>query len=317
MKSIMTKKISIILILFIISNCSAQDTNIVKYLPLQIGNLWVYSYVGIGGNGNGKIKITITGTQVANGHVYYIFNQTGNTCTCASYTYSPFLDSLKPLRIDSVSGNVMFYGNSCQWHINETLLDSLKTRVGDNYLNSCNQTLCADTNQQNVFGILRKTKYVGLPINNYSKLRRYAKDIGLIASYQGCYFSSSCNYTLTGCIINGVLYGDTSLPLGINQISTEIPKSFALFQNYPNPFNPGTKIKFAIPTPLNPPEGGTLVRIVIYDALGREITTLVDEQLNPGTYEVEWDAGNFPSGVYFYKLETGEFSETKKLILLK
>lgn len=113
---------------------------------------------------------------------------------------------------------------------------------------------------------------------------------------------------------------------------SEIPQYFSLSQNYPNPFNPVTKIKFDIPTPLNPPfaKGGTakpggFVRLTIYDALGREISALVDEQLNPGSYEVEWDASNFPGGVYFYRLTAGDpstgsglsYSETKKMILIK
>jgi hypothetical protein len=106
--------------------------------------------------------------------------------------------------------------------------------------------------------------------------------------------------------------------MGIQPISNEIPIVFELYQNYPNPFNPATKIKFQIP--LNKGGGfsrGVLTRLTIYDLLGREVTTLVNEQLKPGSYEVEWDASNYPSGVYFYKLSSGNYSETKKLILLK
>jgi hypothetical protein len=106
--------------------------------------------------------------------------------------------------------------------------------------------------------------------------------------------------------------------VGIKPISTIVPISFDLSQNYPNPFNPTTKIKFDVGPPLNPllrKEGTVVLRI--YDVLGKEVVTLVNEQLNPGTYEVEWDASNYPSGVYFFKLITGNYSETKKLILLK
>jgi hypothetical protein len=89
-----------------------------------------------------------------------------------------------------------------------------------------------------------------------------------------------------------------------------------MFQNYPNPFNPSTKIKFQIP--LNKGgERGLSVRLIVYDILGREAATLVNEQLTPGTYEVEWGGGNYPSGIYFYKLLTESVSETKKMILLK
>jgi hypothetical protein len=100
--------------------------------------------------------------------------------------------------------------------------------------------------------------------------------------------------------------------VGIQQISTEIPKTFSLSQNYPNPFNPATKITFSI--------SGTSVAqtfLSVYDALGREVTNLVNQQLHPGIYEVSWDASAYPSGVYYYRLEAGSFSETKKMILLK
>jgi photosystem II stability/assembly factor-like uncharacterized protein len=111
----------------------------------------------------------------------------------------------------------------------------------------------------------------------------------------------------------------------VQNTSTEIPDKFSLSQNYPNPFNPVTKITFQIPLSRgvsarlrNGQEGrGVLVRLSIYDALGREVTTLVNEGLSPGTYEVEWDASNYPSGVYFYKLFTGDYMETRKMVLIK
>jgi hypothetical protein len=104
-------------------------------------------------------------------------------------------------------------------------------------------------------------------------------------------------------------------PIGIKPISTVIPSGFSLHQNYPNPFNPVTKIKFDIPPSKG--AGGMTVRLIVYDILGREIATLVNEQLTPGTYEVEWDGSNCPSGVYFYKLITDGFVDVKKMILIK
>ena len=101
---------------------------------------------------------------------------------------------------------------------------------------------------------------------------------------------------------------------GIQKIGTEA-SSFHLSQNYPNPFNPSTKIKFSLPNPSK--EGAMEVSLKIYDVLGRQVTTLVNEKLRSGTYEIEWNAGSFPSGVYFYKLEAGGFYQTKKLVLIK
>jgi hypothetical protein len=104
-------------------------------------------------------------------------------------------------------------------------------------------------------------------------------------------------------------------PIGIQTISTEIPDKYNLFQNYPNPFNPVTKIKYDIPNVGNGRDRSG--KLIIYDLLGREVTTIINEQLKPGSYETEWDGTNFASGIYFYSITVGEFSETKKMVLIK
>jgi hypothetical protein len=107
--------------------------------------------------------------------------------------------------------------------------------------------------------------------------------------------------------------------IGITPISSSVPRAFKLYQNYPNPFNPSTKIKFEIaPLLRGVPEGrGVSVVLTIYDILGREVETLVNEQLKPGTYKVEFDGSNFSSGIYFYKLIIDEFFRTNKMVILK
>jgi photosystem II stability/assembly factor-like uncharacterized protein len=109
-----------------------------------------------------------------------------------------------------------------------------------------------------------------------------------------------------GVIIKTTNGGITS----IEPVSGEVPKEYSLLQNYPNPFNPVTKIKFSIPGP-------GLALLKIYDVLGKEISTLVNEELKPGTYEAGWNASNNPSGIYFYKLTSGDFTQTRKMILIK
>ncbi|MBK9334306.1 MAG: T9SS type A sorting domain-containing protein [Ignavibacteria bacterium] len=99
-------------------------------------------------------------------------------------------------------------------------------------------------------------------------------------------------------------------PVGIQPYSTEVPDRFSLSQNYPNPFNPVTTIKFEIRTSSN-------VKFTIFDALGRQLESLVNERLTTGTHSLTFDGSSFSSGVYFYKLDAGEFSETKRMILLK
>jgi hypothetical protein len=90
----------------------------------------------------------------------------------------------------------------------------------------------------------------------------------------------------------------------------KLPVEYQLKQNYPNPFNPTTTIEFEIPERVN-------VKLIVYDILAREISTLVDKELEPGKYKVNFDAKNLPSGVYFYRLEAGKFASVKKMVLVR
>ena len=103
--------------------------------------------------------------------------------------------------------------------------------------------------------------------------------------------------------------------IGVKQINNSIPKTYALYQNYPNPFNPSTKIKFDITADGKWQKADANIKV--YDILGKKIAVIVNKQLDPGTYEVEFNASGLTSGVYFYRFTAGNFSETKKLILLK
>jgi hypothetical protein len=119
-------------------------------------------------------------------------------------------------------------------------------------------------------------------------------------SLTGLAYSSQWTKNDTGCI-----------PIGINvQLTTEVPKNYMLYQNYPNPFNPSTRIKYDVPKTSN-------VKIIVYDALGKEVETLVDMELQAGTYEVTWQAGNYSSGVYFYRIITDKYVSTNKMVLMK
>ncbi|MGD8781356.1 MAG: cyclophilin-like fold protein [Ignavibacteria bacterium] len=95
----------------------------------------------------------------------------------------------------------------------------------------------------------------------------------------------------------------------------EIPNKFSLGQNYPNPFNPATAIQYTIPNAGQ--NGSQLVKLKVYNLLGKEVATIVNEAQTAGSYQVEFDGSQLSSGVYFYQLETGNFTDIKKLILLK
>ena len=89
-----------------------------------------------------------------------------------------------------------------------------------------------------------------------------------------------------------------------------LPKTFALSQNYPNPFNPSTTINYALPK-------ASHVTITIYNSLGQKVTELVNTEMNAGRYQMNFDAANFASGLYFYSIQAGDFRSTKKMMLLK
>ncbi|MBM4157428.1 MAG: T9SS type A sorting domain-containing protein [Ignavibacteria bacterium] len=121
-------------------------------------------------------------------------------------------------------------------------------------------------------------------------------------------------------IVNNFIYAGTSTQsiwrrslsdiIGIQKISENVPEFYSLGQNYPNPFNSMTNVKFQM---LN----GGMAKITVYDVLGKEVITLVNEKLAPGTYEIRFDGGNLSSGIYFYRMTTGNFVQTKKMLMIK
>jgi photosystem II stability/assembly factor-like uncharacterized protein len=116
----------------------------------------------------------------------------------------------------------------------------------------------------------------------------------------------------TGWIVgaNGTILKTTNGGVFIYNISNEIPGKYVLHQNYPNPFNPSTTIIFDLP------ESG-FVSLIIYDVLGREVVTLLNKELKAGSYTGVWNAGDYNSGVYFYRLRAGDYVETRKCLLIK
>jgi len=108
-----------------------------------------------------------------------------------------------------------------------------------------------------------------------------------------------------------IVYGTNGIALSVQAQPQVQPNTFRVNQNYPNPFNPSTNISFSIPQQ-------SVVRLTVTDVLGREVATLINnEERNAGNYNVKWNASSFASGVYFYRLQAGNFVQTKKLVLLK
>ncbi len=124
------------------------------------------------------------------------------------------------------------------------------------------------------------------------------------------YFWRVCSVGQSGTGPWSVVWRFTVLITGVNKISVDVPKEFRLYQNYPNPFNPSTKIRFDLPK-------GTNLKIYIYDISGRELDVLANGFVSAGKFEVSWQAQKYSSGIYFLKLISSDFQDTKRMVLIK
>ncbi len=305
----MRKTIFLLLALFAVSHFItpqtgfAWDSTAAKYYPLKIGNSYVYEkyhyMVKCYQQYAGKMKIKIIrDTVLSNGKRYYEF-QGG---------LSPYW---KYQRIDSSSMNLYGYD---QGEDKEYLFDSLAANVGNHFQSYRFQSYLSNnvyngTLTMNVLGSNRSVKGYANGSNGSATafLYYFAEGIGPLG-YSYCLDWGEGVY-LNGCVINGVVYGDTIMT-AVTQISTEVPDNFLLKQNYPNPFNPTTKINYQL-------KNADFVTHKVFDVMGKEVSTLVKENQKAGSYEVTFDAAALPAGVYYYRLIVNGFSEVKKMSLVK
>jgi hypothetical protein len=276
------------------------------------------NYTCIGTDNNGGIYLTTNNGQnwtrtldintryyalVSTGSTFYAGTYDNGLYKSTNYGYNWTQTSLNTAQIGclAVSGSYIYAGKSGSgiYYSSDGGVNWLQTLSGINVrtLLANDSIVIAGTSMNGVLvstnhGQTWKNKNDNLPISN-------------IASLQ---FSNG--YVIAGTNGRSVWKRPLSEIIGIQNISTEIPSKYSQSQNYPNPFNPTTNIKFSI---VNSGE----VKLVVYDIQGREVQTLVNESLKPGTYEAAFDGSQFTSGVYFYKLITDGFTETKKMILIK
>ena len=170
-----------------------------------------------------------------------------------------------------------------------------------------------------------KVQYVSVESMLISRTTNYGN------SWNNHFIPDTNNLLFTNCIADqnnwfacggslendAILLKTTTGGVGIHPTSNEIPNKFSLHQNYPNPFNPSTKIRFDLHKTAH-------AKLIVFDILGGEVATLVDEELRAGSYEVDFNGSDYPSGVYFYRiaihsdrLETNNFIETKRMVLVK
>ncbi len=429
------KVLNFLLIYFILSffvckssntySATSADTNAVAYFPMQVGNVYAYSFFQFPGTPSyGKIKAYISNETIINNHKYY-------------YISGALWEGW--YRVDTLTGSFYKYdvASTCPFYFQETFLDSLAALPGNNIVpcgvpvDSQTYYKCIDISNGNIFSIptTKKVieKYSGIIHNISRSTKTYSKYFGLTnyeTSWQGVLTGGQTSYTLIGCLLNGIRYGDSTLTyaqinltypsewatistskydtsriaftwistqptnlkykwkikktsansylyfnsdssgnaknftirrstldsivsafgltgdsvqcawscssttgsdsvngevrvitikantVGISSTSSAIPNKYILYTNYPNPFNPITNITFDIPK-------SSFVLLKIYDVSGKELISLVNENLKAGSYNYQWDASNFTSGVYFYRIETNEFVQTKRMVLIK
>src|ERR1035437_2891550 len=276
------------------------DPEIFKFDPIDIGNKWIYktSQSAKGVLYKEVVKDTILANQKT---CRQIKQQLIDTLYgYVSYSYE---------RIDSVTGDVFGWGTDST----EYIIDNLNHNPGD--------TINASRFYRNAttfYDSLQIISLFNLPTETrvYSTFAPYggdhyylAKNFGISSLHQEFEAVVFTN-ELLGAVIKGKVYGDTSTVVGINDKYPPQPDKFVLSQNYPNPFNPITTINYSLPK-------AGIVKLTVYNAIGSKVATILNEYKQPGNYSVKFNASILASGIYLYRIESGNYIAAKKFILLK
>jgi hypothetical protein len=306
-----------LLFLIFLSSIFPQTFNPLSFFPYKLGDTWDYN------TDIGPQRQIIYKDSIDNKGLHHLFfSDNGYQNPSSTYT------------VDTANYIVYNVGSGSNWLYYKLNADSGRSWIVDTlYLQNGNNFKIAkvDTIQQvMLFGSLRhemKITYYNYQEDTVITQASVANHSETLVEGLGDYLEyypdgGGAVKALQDCIIDGdSLYPSKAASIDNNNGR---PASFKLYQNYPNPFNPTTRIKYTISTsPLSSSYKGEkmkqswFVSLKVYDILGREVSTLVNKEQVPGTYEVNFNAGNLPSGVYLYRLTYGSFTETKKMILQK
>lgn len=287
-----------------------------EFYPLQIGNKWIYErfdYSIDWNTGNTIIDTSYFQRRVLglenkpNGKKYYKIDD---------YDFYTKLKFENFERIDSSTGLVYRYDSTLDSTDFECIVDDLMAEKG-NQINSSRLY-----SYYNPIGMIFENEDYFNDWSSYRKRNGFSggsfgaeyysltQGFGLDSVFVSLIDAFDAHIDIKGCVIDGVVYGDTTLTDIDGCTEPLLPAHFVLDQNFPNPFNPTTKITWQSPVSAHQ-------TLKVYDMLGNEVATLVDEFRNAGIYEVDFDASKLSSGVYFYQLKAGDFLQTKKMILIK
>mgnify|MGYP000456255666 CR=1 FL=1 len=274
------------------------------WFPLAVGNIWAYDSYTIDGIhyefAGTKYMEVVNDTVIENKNYFVIENDLISAVVFPPKMY---------LRVDSATGLIYRYWEELN---EEYIFHNLNAEDGDIvfYPRAPNEPFYILQYQQPI-------DYLG--IDTYQRMFLEAaictcshiliKGFGLANTFFNEVYGSE--NILKGCVINRVLYGDTTNVVDVEEKQNPIPTEYKLDQNYPNPFNPSTKISWQLPV-------SSWVTLKTVDALGREVETLVNEFQNAGNHSTLYIVNStLPSGIYFYQLKAGGFVETKKMMVVK
>ena len=287
MKRLLVLLVALAASLYVSARAPAQSPD---YFPMSIGNSWTYAVVM---DTTHKVQCSIFDTALVGLNLYYLYS-------------GPALDfiGIMPLSVDSLRSDTLlriwryekgqeymlfdFYHGNYPSYTTYPEVDIVRVTTNiEITVPAGHFTNCVDL-------------YFPRSFSDESIGYIFAPGVGIVQWYGPFYVPTS----LVRAIVDGKLISSVDMtPAGV-------PSEFALEQNYPNPFNPTTNIQFSI-------VNRQLAIVKVYDVLGQEVATLLNEVKDPGTYTVQFDGSGLSSGVYFYRLQAGEFVATKRLLLLK
>lgn len=285
------KYLSILLSLLFFINVHCQHM-----YPLEIGNTWIYN------DYPGTVKFTIVDDSVLVDSFYYyhiIIQQNGLSQYASRYSRREDDFYIAKMYIPGNDGDQEIYYREGAY-------------VGEVWYQTydpVSYTEVLDSLIYNVFGQIMVVRR--LEVNSYNNLVRnfefFTEEIGMIASSD---FWGTPTRLILGCVVDKVVYGDTSFYITVGIDNNEPVNEYRLYQNYPNPFNPTTTIEFKLPQ-------NSMVTLRVFDVLGNEVAVLVNDELTAGMHSVEFNAESLPSGIYIYVIKNRFFMGAKKMTLLK